>query len=76
MRSTGAERPVVAMKVLYWAGAKGSPYAVREVGATGDGRTLMDRTKPFPISKRQVWEAWKKVKGLCCKVRLVGDLSA
>ena len=22
----------------------------------------MDRTKPFPISKRQVWEAWKKVK--------------
>ena len=22
----------------------------------------MDRTKPFPITKRQVWEAWKKVK--------------
>ena len=22
----------------------------------------MDRTKPFSISKRQVWEAWKKVK--------------
>ena len=22
----------------------------------------MDRTKPFPISKGQVWEAWKKVK--------------
>lgn len=22
----------------------------------------MDRTKPFPITKRQVWEAWKRVK--------------
>ena len=22
----------------------------------------MDRTKPFPVTKRQVWEAWKRVK--------------
>ena len=31
-------------------------------GSTGDGRNLMDRAKPFDIPKREVWEAYKKVR--------------
>jgi len=32
------------------------------VWATRKGRTRMDRAKPFCISKREVWEAYKRVK--------------
>jgi RNA-directed DNA polymerase len=30
--------------------------------ATREGRTRMDKAKPFDISKREVWEAFKRVK--------------
>ncbi len=30
--------------------------------STRDGRNLMDKAKPFCISKRGVWEAYKRVK--------------
>jgi len=32
------------------------------VRSTGDGRTLMDRAKPYDIPKREVWEAYKTVR--------------
>jgi RNA-directed DNA polymerase len=32
------------------------------VRTTGDGRILMDRAKPYDIPKREVWEAYKKVR--------------
>jgi RNA-directed DNA polymerase len=38
------------------------PYPVWAEEATSDGRTSLTQTKPFPITKRQVWEAYKSVK--------------
>ena len=32
------------------------------MGTTGDGRILVDRAKPYDIPKREVWEAYKKVR--------------
>lgn len=32
------------------------------VRTTGDGKILMDRAKPYDIPKREVWEAYKKVR--------------
>jgi hypothetical protein len=29
---------------------------------TGDGRILVDRAKPYAIPKREVWEAYKRVR--------------
>jgi hypothetical protein len=29
---------------------------------TGNGRSSVDKVKPFDIPKREVWEAFKKVK--------------
>ena len=29
---------------------------------TSDGRNLVDRAKPFDIPKREVWEAYKRVR--------------
>ncbi|GGE80070.1 hypothetical protein GCM10011533_35630 [Streptosporangium jomthongense] len=37
-------------------------YPACDVGATLRGRTLMNQAKPFPITKRQVWEAYKRAK--------------
>ena len=31
-------------------------------GPTGDGREPVDKAKPFDIPKREVWEAFKRVK--------------
>ncbi len=31
-------------------------------GSTGDGRNLLGKAKPFSISKREIWEAFKRVK--------------
>src|SRR5262249_21190001 len=31
-------------------------------GPTGNGRSPMDNAKPFAISKREVWEAYKRVR--------------
>jgi RNA-directed DNA polymerase len=32
------------------------------LGSTGDGRNPVDRAKPFDIPKREVWEAYKRVR--------------
>src|SRR6201982_1997722 len=62
MRGTGAEHPVVVMKVLYGGGREGVAWYCSGQRATGNGRTLMDRAKPYDIPKREVWEAYKKVR--------------
>ncbi|WP_238591603.1 MULTISPECIES: hypothetical protein [Photorhabdus] len=66
MRSTGAEQAVVAMKDRNGSRAKGLPHCADSGAATiGDeagGRTAAKSAKPFPVSKRQVWEAYKRVK--------------
>jgi len=44
-------------------GAKGLPHlAGAEATTTGSGRIEQATAKPLPVSKRQVWEAYKKVK--------------
>lgn len=65
-RGTGAEQAAIAMKDRNGSGAKGLPHRA-EAGTTtsGDdtcGRILQVTAKPLPISKRQVWEAYKLVK--------------
>lgn len=66
MRGTGAEQAVVATKGRNEPGAKGLPHCAEVAAATtgGDagGRTAAATAKPLPISKRQVWEAYKRVK--------------
>ena len=66
MRGTGAEQAVVALKDRSGSGAKGLPHCADGVAATagGDagGRTAAASAKPLPIGKRQVWEAYKRVK--------------
>src|SRR5579864_5145396 len=61
MRGTGAERPVVAVKAQ-WGWSEGAALFSSVVRPTGDGRSLMDRAKPYDIPKREVWEAYKKVR--------------
>ena len=60
MRGTGAERPVVAVKALQWGWSEGAALFSSVVRPTGDGRSLMDRAKPYDIPKREVWEAYKE----------------
>ena len=66
MRGTGTEQAVVAVKDRNGAGAKGLPHCADDAAATtGDnavGWTAVKSAKPFPVSKRQVWEAYKRVK--------------
>jgi hypothetical protein len=53
---------VVATKARNGAGAKGLPYPAEDGATTGNGRIVRDAAKSFPITKRQVWEAYKRVK--------------
>lgn len=62
MRGTGAEQPVVVRKVRNGTGAKGLHQPALSKRSTRGGRNLLDRAKPFLISKREVWEAYKRVK--------------
>lgn len=66
MRGTGADQPVVAMKAGNGAGAKGLTHPAEDGATTADGnasgRIAPESAKSFPISKRQVWEAYKRVK--------------
>ena len=66
MRGTGAEQVVVAMKDRNGSGAKGLPHcadnAAATAGGNASGRTAAASAKPLPICKRQVWEAYKRVK--------------
>ena len=62
MRGTGAEQPVVVMKVLEWGWSEWVALFCSGQRATGNGRTLVDRAKPYDIPKREVWEAYKRVR--------------
>lgn len=66
MRGTGTEQVVVATKGCNGPGAKDLPHCAEVAAATmgGDacGRTAAATAKSLPISKRQVWEAYKRVK--------------
>lgn len=66
MRGTGTEQAVVAVKDRNGSGAKGLPHcadgAAVTTGDNAGGRTAVKSIKPFPVSKRRVWEAYKRVK--------------
>ena len=66
MRDTGAEQVVVVRKDRNGSGAKGLPHragaSVTTVGGNVGGRIARATAKSLPISKRQVWEAYKRVK--------------
>lgn len=66
MRGTGAEQAVVAEKGRNGSGAKGLPHragaGATTAGGNACGRIVQATAKPLPISKRQVWEAYKLVK--------------
>jgi RNA-directed DNA polymerase len=61
-RGTGAEQPVVAAKSPKGDGAKGLRHPSRESGQLRLQEEPEDQVKPFSISKRVVWEAYKRVK--------------
>ncbi len=66
MRGTGAEQVVLAKKGRNGSGAKDLPYCAAAtttpVNNNVRSRTGVATAKPLPISKRQVWEAYKLVK--------------
>ena len=66
MRGTGTEQAVVVEKDRNGSGAKGLPHRAGAGAATAGGntggRTVRATAKPLPISKRQVWEAYRQVK--------------
>ena len=62
MRGTGAERPVGAGKSGRPDGAKGSRHPARSEGQPPEREEPSSRAKSFCISKRVVWEAYKRVK--------------
>lgn len=66
MRGTGADQSVVATKARNGAGAKGLTHPAEDgtttAGGNAGGRIAPESAKSFPISKRQVWEAYKRVK--------------
>lgn len=66
MRGTGADQPVVVMKARNGAGAKGLTHLAEDGATTGGGnagrRIGSNSAKSIPITKRQVWEAYKRVK--------------
>lgn len=61
-RGTGAEQSVGATKARNGARAKGLPYPAEDGATTGNGRIARNAAKSFPITKGQVWEAYKRVK--------------
>jgi RNA-directed DNA polymerase len=62
MRGTGAERPVVAEKPGKPGGAKGSRHPACSEGQPREREELSRQAKPFCISRKVVWEAYKRVK--------------
>ncbi len=62
MRGTGAERPVVAKKLGKPNGAKGSRHSACSDGQPPRREEPERQAKPFCISKKVVWEAYKRVK--------------
>jgi RNA-directed DNA polymerase len=61
-QGTGAEQPVVAVKSAKGDGAKGLRHPARVGGQPRQREEPEARAKPFRISKRVVWEAYKRVK--------------
>lgn len=65
-RGTGTEQVVVAMTDGNRSRAKDLPHraeiGVATKGSNANGRTAATTAKPLPIGKRQVWEAYKRVK--------------
>lgn len=66
MRGTGTDQPVVVMKARNGAGAKGLTHLAEDGATTGGGKAVgriaSKSAKSIPITKRQVWEAYKRVK--------------
>ena len=63
MRGTGAEQPRSRDEgPRNGTGPKGLTVSYCGRRPTGDGRSRMTKAKPFDIPKREVWEAFKKVK--------------
>ncbi len=62
MRSTRAEQLAVVMKALQWGWSEGVASSGLEKRTTGNGRIRLEQAKPFCMTKRQVWEAYKRVK--------------
>ena len=62
MRGEGAERPVGVMKPGNAGGAKGPCHPALEDGQPRGGRNRSNKAKPFDISKKVVWEAYKRVR--------------
>ena len=62
MRGTGAEQLVVGRKVLSWDWTEGAAVFRRGAEPTGNGRSAVATAKPFSIPKRDVWDAFHKVK--------------
>jgi len=61
-RGTGAEQPVVAMKPSKGDGAKGLRNSATDAGQPRKREEPTKGAKPFKISKRAVWEAYKRVR--------------
>src|SRR5229473_2432682 len=57
---SGAEQRVVAMKSPIKGWSKGA--VSRSLSQPVDGRSPMKKAKPFCISKKEVWEAYQRVK--------------
>ncbi len=49
MRSTGAEQPVVGVKVLKWDWTEGAASFSRGPGPTGNGRSPVAEAKPLDV---------------------------
>jgi RNA-directed DNA polymerase len=62
MRGTGTERPVGAEKSGKPDGAKGSRHPACPDGQPREREESPSQAKPFSISKKVVWEAYKRVK--------------
>jgi hypothetical protein len=62
MRGTGAEQPVLGLKALQRRWTEGAVASCLRLRPPGDGRSRMTQAKPFSTSKREVWEAFKRVK--------------
>src|ERR1700738_2100524 len=61
-RSAGAEQPVLGLRALKWSWTEGVALFSSGQGSTSNGRNPLDRAKPFDIPKREVWEAYKRVR--------------
>lgn len=63
IRGTGADQPVVVKKSRNGDGAKGLDRSALRMGQLrGSEEEPTSKAKPFGISKRVVWEAYKWVK--------------